>query len=108
MHFAVGKESFKKISKGIHPTDVLKELCIRTNIQGGTEMSTSVTFQKVLEIVESLPEYQQENLIKIIRHRLIEHRRELLAKSIVEAREEYSRGEIAKGTVSDLVGDLSE
>lgn len=39
-----------------------------------------VTLQGALEIIESLPEYQQEDIIDIIRHKLIDHRRELLAK----------------------------
>jgi hypothetical protein len=34
----------------------------------------AVTFQEALEIVESLSEYQQENLLDIIRHRLRDHR----------------------------------
>jgi hypothetical protein len=67
-----------------------------------------VTFQDVLDIVESLPEYQQEDLVDIIRRRLIEQRRERLADSIREAREEYARGEVKKGTVDDLMKELSE
>ena len=68
----------------------------------------SKTFQEALDIIESLPEYQQEDIIEIIRQRLIEQRRELLAKNIGEAREEYARGEIKKGTVDDLMRELSE
>ena len=68
----------------------------------------SITFQEALDIIESLPEYQQEDLIKIIRQRLIEHRQELLAKNIREAKEEYARGEVKKGTVADLMRELSE
>jgi len=67
----------------------------------------TVTFQEALDIIESLPEYQQEDLIEIIRHRLIDRRRELLAKNIKEAREEYARGEVKKGTVDDLMRDIS-
>jgi hypothetical protein len=66
------------------------------------------TFQKALDVIESLPEYQQEDLITIIRQRLIEHRREVLAKNIEEARKEYTRGEVKKGTVDDLMRELSE
>ncbi len=68
----------------------------------------TVTFQEVLDIIESLPEYQQEDLIDIIRHRLIAHRQELLAESIREAKEEYTRGEVKKGIVDDLMRELSE
>jgi hypothetical protein len=78
--------------------------------EGGIQMDSQQTmiFQKALDVVESLPEYQQENLIDIIRHRLIEHRRELLAENIREARKEYARGEVKKGTVDDLMRELSE
>ena len=68
----------------------------------------SKTFQEALDIIESLPKYQQEDIIEIIRQRLIEQRRELLAKNIGEAREEYARGEVKKGTVDDLMRELSE
>jgi hypothetical protein len=61
-----------------------------------------------LDIVESLPDYQQEDLINIITRRLIEQRRNLLADSIKEAREEYARGEVKKGSVDDLMKELSE
>ena len=67
-----------------------------------------VTFQEVLDIVESLPEYQQEDLVDIIRRRLIEQRRDRLADRIREAREEYARGEVKKGTVDDLMKEFSE
>ncbi len=67
-----------------------------------------ITFQKALEIIESLPENQQEDLIDIIRRRLIEQRRDRLAESIREAREDYARGDVKKGTVDDLMKELSE
>ena len=68
----------------------------------------SVTFQEALDIIESLPEYQQEDLIDIIRRRLIEQRRHSLTESINEAREEYVRGEVKKGTVDDLMRELQD
>ncbi len=67
-----------------------------------------VTFQKALEIIESFPEEQRESLIQIVKHRLIEERRDRLARSIQEAREEFSRGEFKRGTVDDLLRELSE
>jgi hypothetical protein len=70
--------------------------------------SNPKTFQEVLDIIESLPEYQQEDIITIIRKRLIERRREILATNIKEAREEYTKGEIKKGSVDDLMKDISE
>ena len=67
-----------------------------------------VTFQDVLDMIESLPEEQQENLIAIIRRRLIEHKREVLADRINEAREEYRLGKVRRGTVDDLMKEISE
>jgi hypothetical protein len=66
------------------------------------------TFQKALEIVESLPEEQRESLMDIVKRRLIEERRDRLAQSIKEAKEEYKRGKIRKGTVDDLMNELSK
>ena len=61
----------------------------------------TISFQEALNIVESLPEYQQEDLIEIIRHRLIDRRQELLAKNIKEAREEYAQGVKIDGIFED-------
>jgi hypothetical protein len=66
----------------------------------------NITFQKALEIIESLPEEQRESLMDIVKRRLIEERRDRLAQSIKKAREEYRRGEIKKGSVDDLMGEL--
>ncbi len=67
-----------------------------------------VTFQDVLDIIESLPEEQQENLIAIIRRRLIDHKRAVLAERIREARKDYRLGKVRRGTVDDLVKEISE
>ena len=67
-----------------------------------------MTFQEALETVESLSEEQQEDLVFIIRNRLIEHRREVLARQIKKARQEYKREEVQRGTVDDLLKALEE
>ena len=61
-----------------------------------------------MEIIESLPEDQRESLLEIVKHRLIEERRDRLARSIKEARGEYERGEFKRGTVEDLRRDLEK
>lgn len=68
----------------------------------------AATFQEALEIVESLPQEQQENLINIIRRRLIECKREALAGQIKEAREEYKRKEVRRGTINDFIREITE
>lgn len=67
-----------------------------------------VTFQKALEIIESLPEEQRESLMEIVKNRLIEERRNRLSGSIKEAREEYRQGKVKRGSVDDLMRDLDK
>lgn len=66
-------------------------------------MKKDITFNDVLEIVDSLPEGQRETLIEIVKHRLIEERRDKLAQRIKEAKEAYAKGEVRKGSVDDLM-----
>ena len=68
----------------------------------------TVTFQEALEVVESLPEYQQEDLIEIIRKRRLERRRESLVENIKEVQVEYERGECRTGSVEDLMREINE
>ncbi len=65
-------------------------------------------FQEVIETVEALPPDDQALLIEIIRQRLIQHRRAELAAEIAEAREAYRRGDVRRGTVADLMEEITE
>jgi hypothetical protein len=68
----------------------------------------SATFHQILEMVEGLPEEQQRDLVKIVRSRQRERRREALAASVAQARQELARGEARRGTVDDLMADIDE
>ncbi len=68
----------------------------------------SPTFQEALEMIEALPEEQRWSLMDLVRRRLVEERRDEIARSIREAREEYARGEVKRGTVDDLLRELPE
>ena len=68
----------------------------------------TTTFQRALDVIESLPETQQEDIIDLVRRRLIEQRREKIVRGVREARREYARGHVKKGSVDDLMKDLSE
>jgi hypothetical protein len=65
------------------------------------------TFDETLDIIESFPEEQRESIVEIVKRRLIEERREQLAQTIKESREEYARGEVRRGTVDDLIREVS-
>jgi hypothetical protein len=66
------------------------------------------SFQKALELVEGLPEEQQQDLVEIVRSRQRERRRDALVASIAQARQDLARGEVRRGTVDDLMADLDE
>jgi len=66
------------------------------------------TFDEALEIIESFPEEQKESIIEIVKYRLTEERRERLAQTVKEAREEYARGEVRRGTVDDLMLEITQ
>ena len=68
----------------------------------------TATFDEALDIIESFPEDQRESIVKIVKHRLAEERREQLAQTIKEAREEYARGEVRRGTVDDLIREMAQ
>ncbi|WHZ23157.1 MAG: hypothetical protein OJF47_002269 [Nitrospira sp.] len=63
-------------------------------------------FQETLEQVGSLSEEEQQSLVEIVRHRLVEQRREGLAKNIVAAKEDYRRGKVKRGTVEVLLREI--
>jgi len=67
----------------------------------------SITFNDALEMVELLPEDQRESLLEIVKNRLIEERRDKLALSIKRAKKEYAKGEIRRGTIDDLMREVS-
>nr|VFK16048.1 MAG: hypothetical protein BECKLFY1418C_GA0070996_102016 [Candidatus Kentron sp. LFY] len=66
----------------------------------------SIGFHEALDMVGSLPTAQQENLIGIIRRRLIESRRDSISRNIQAAREEYARGKVKTSAVDALMKEL--
>jgi hypothetical protein len=70
-------------------------------------MSKTATFQGALEAVEALPPEQQQDLLDVLRRRFIDGRRDNIARSIKEARADYSHGKVKSGTVDDLLKDLA-
>ena len=68
----------------------------------------TTTFDKALEIIESFPEEQRESMIGIVKRRLIEEKRKRLVQTVMEAREEYGRGQVKRGTVDDLIREITQ
>lgn len=62
--------------------------------------------QQALDVVESLPPDDQETLIDLIRHRLVEKRRAEIARNAKETLQAVRDGRAQYGSVEDLRRDL--
>ena len=69
-------------------------------------MEQAVTFGEVLEAVESLSLEEKESLIAILQRRLIEARREELAKEIESARNEFQAGQCKPTNPETLIKEI--
>lgn len=72
------------------------------------EKAENLKFQKIVKAVESLPLEEQALLVEIIHKRLLQHRRAELEAEISEARRAYKEGKVRRGTVADLMKELTE
>lgn len=68
----------------------------------------TITFSKVLDTVEQLPQDQQEKLIDIIHRRLVEARRQEIARNAQETLKAYRSGKAKQGSVRDLRKTLAK
>ncbi len=68
-------------------------------------ISKTTPFQVAIEVVEALPPEDQETLIELIHHRLVEHRRDEIARHAVETLQAVREGRAQYGTLEDLEGE---
>ena len=76
------------------------------NSQLMSQVEKTSTFQKTIEAVEALSPDAQVILIDIIYKRLKQQRRNELLQAVAEAREDYSKGNVRSGSVTDLLAEL--
>jgi len=72
------------------------------------ERARTSRLQRALEVVELLPPEEQMMLFEITRRRFIEQRRADLAGEIAAARQAYRQEQVRRGTVDDLMAEISE
>ncbi len=65
------------------------------------------SFDTVLEIVEEMSDDEQLTLIDLIRKRQTEKRRDEIARNIVLANEDYIKGNVFRGSVDDIMAELT-
>jgi hypothetical protein len=68
----------------------------------------SMSFQDLIDAVESMPLDDQSMLVNLINKRIQEKRRAELVSVVHEARDAFKRGESKRGTFEDLMKDLKD
>ncbi len=69
------------------------------------QVKTSL-FQQALDVVEQLPPEDQEMLVDLIQHRLVEWRRAEIARNAAATLQAVQEGRACYGSVEDLKHDL--
>jgi len=69
-------------------------------------MAVSTPFQQAIDTIEQLSAQDQESLIELVRRRLIERRREEIARNARMTLQAFREGRALFGTVDDLRRDL--
>lgn len=67
-----------------------------------------MTFQKIIESIETLPVEDQDYLFDLIRRRRISQRRTQILAKAQEAMQAVKDGTAKRGSVQDLIADLLE
>lgn len=62
----------------------------------------------MIEAVESLAPEAQAVLVNIIQKRLKQRRRDELIQAVKEAEQEYTTGNVRRGSVADLMAELND
>ena len=71
-------------------------------------MQSPTTVNEALESLSQLSPDDQLMVAEILRKRIIEQRRQELAKSVEISRKEYAQGLTGHGSVDDFVSDLEK
>lgn len=69
-------------------------------------MEAILSFDQVLEAADQLPLVDQETLVDILRHRIVDERREALARDIRIAEQEYKAGHCRAATPDELMQEV--
>ena len=78
----------------------------QVNLMSGSAQSMS--FQDLIDAVETMPLDDQAMLANLINKRIQEKRRAELLAEVQEARDAFSRGEVKRGSFEDLMKDLKD
>lgn len=69
-------------------------------------MPTATPFANVLEAADRLSLEEQEDVVEILHHRIVERRREELAGEILQAEAEHRAGQAEPRTAEELMREI--
>lgn len=67
-----------------------------------------MTFNDIVDTVDELPPEEQEVLADVINKRIIERKRNEIINDVIQGEKDYQEGIVRRGSVSDLMKDLTE
>ena len=70
--------------------------------------STATPFADVLEAADRLSLADQEDLLEVLRHRIVERRREELVRDVSEAQAEFEAGDCEPRSAGELMDEILE
>jgi hypothetical protein len=65
-----------------------------------------MSFNEILEAADQLSLDEQATLLEVLQHRIIERRREALARDIQQARREFETGQCLPMSPADLIKNI--
>ncbi len=71
-------------------------------------MLNGYSVNEVLDILDKMPQEEQNLIIEILKNRVKEKRRDEILKNALETLEEYEKGQTRKGNVAELFCDLDD
>ena len=69
-------------------------------------MQNTTAFVELLDAADRLSLDEQETLLEILQRRMVEHRRQELAKDIRDAEQDYQAGRCRPITPDELMGEV--
>ncbi|MEE3718129.1 hypothetical protein V2H45_15420 [Tumidithrix elongata RA019] len=64
------------------------------------------SFNQILELVEEMSDDEKFTLLDLVGHRLREKRRDEIALNIARSNEEYTQGQVFRGTLAEVMAEL--
>jgi hypothetical protein len=65
-----------------------------------------MSFNEILEAADQLSLDEQATLLEVLQHRIVERRREALARDVQQARREFEAGQIRPVSPTDLLKNI--